>query len=87
MDKKNKLVIITFIATLVTSIGLFIGGFFCPPMGVIDSSILQAAGILLGFVPFAELPDIVRMISEGKKFKFTHGNVTIESNGDSNESN
>ena len=29
------------------SIALFIGGFFCPPMGVIDGSVLTAGGILV----------------------------------------
>lgn len=38
-----------FIACLVVAIALFIGGFFCPPMGVIDGSVLKASGILLGF--------------------------------------
>lgn len=40
------------IATIVLtamSIALLVGGFFCPPMGVIDGSVLQAAGILLAF--------------------------------------
>lgn len=38
-----------FYVCLFISILLFVGGFFCPPMGVIDGSVLKAAGILLGF--------------------------------------
>ena len=38
-----------FFICLAVAIALFIGGFFCPPMGSIDGSILSAGGILLGF--------------------------------------
>lgn len=31
------------------SVGLLVGGFFSPPMGVIDGSVLMAAGILFAF--------------------------------------
>lgn len=31
------------------SIGLLVGGFLAPPMGVIDGSVLAAAGILFAF--------------------------------------
>lgn len=42
-----------FIVCLVCALALFIGGFFCPPMGVIDGSVLKAGGILLGFATLA----------------------------------
>ena len=42
-----------FIVCLVCSLALFIGGFVCPPMGVIDGSVLKAGGILLGFATLA----------------------------------
>lgn len=38
-----------FFICLAIAIALFVGGFFCPPMGVIDGSLLKAGGILLGF--------------------------------------
>lgn len=38
-----------FFICLAVAIALFVGGFFCPPMGVIDGSLLKAGGILLGF--------------------------------------
>ena len=41
------------IVCLVCSLALFIGGFFCPPMGEIDGSVLKAGGILLGFATLA----------------------------------
>lgn len=39
----------TFFICLAVAIALFVRGFFCPPMGVIDGSLLKAGGILLGF--------------------------------------
>jgi small neutral amino acid transporter SnatA (MarC family) len=35
-----------FLVCLACALALFIGGFFCPPMGVIDGSVLKAGGIL-----------------------------------------
>lgn len=49
-----------FWITLLTSVALFIGGFFVPPMGIIDGSLLQAAGILLGFGSVGMLPEIIQ---------------------------
>lgn len=42
-----------FVVCLGISIALFVGGFFCPPMGVIDGSVLKAAGILFAFAALA----------------------------------
>jgi small neutral amino acid transporter SnatA (MarC family) len=42
-----------FIACLMLAAAMFVGGFFCPPMGVIDGSVLKAGGILLGFAALA----------------------------------
>lgn len=66
---------IAFYLCLTVSIGLFVGGFFVPPTGVIDGSILQATGILFGFATLAQIPVI---ISAAKSIKVQHGNTTIE---------
>ena len=42
-----------FFVCLAISIALFVGGFFCPPIGNIDGSVLTAGGILLGFATLA----------------------------------
>ena len=42
---------LTFVICFFVSVGLFIGGFFVPPMGVIDGSVLTAVGELLLFPP------------------------------------
>lgn len=60
---------------LVTSISLMVGGFFVPPTGVIDGSVLQAVGLLLGFATLAQLPVV---LSSAKSAKITHGDTTIE---------
>ena len=46
----------TFYTTLVLSILLLVGGFLSPPMGIIDSSVLTAVGLLLSFATLAQLP-------------------------------
>ena len=48
-DRKCRFCAITFAICLFTSIALIVGGFFVPPMGVIDGSVLTAVGILFAF--------------------------------------
>jgi len=63
-----------FIACLIMSIGLFIGGFFCPPMGVIDGSVLTAGGILLGF---AALGVAGQNLANGKEVTFHKDDIDV----------
>lgn len=71
-----------FIACLVLAAAMFVGGFFCPPMGVIDGSVLKAAGILLGF---ATLAVAGQNLANGKDVIFTHGDTKVEINDEENE--
>lgn len=64
-----------FLVCLAVAICLFVGGFFCPPMGVIDGSILKASGILLGF---ASLAVLAQAIHNGKSISFTKGDMEVE---------
>ena len=41
---------VVFWIAFIVSIGLIVGGFFVPPVGVIDGSVLTATGILSAFV-------------------------------------
>lgn len=66
---------IEFWICLITSIGLLVGGFFVPPTGVIDGSVLQGVGLLLGFATLAQLPVV---LSSAKSAKITHGDTSIE---------
>lgn len=66
---------ITFAICFFVSVGLVVGGFFVPPMGVIDGSCLTAVGELLLF------PTILyafRAIELGLTVKFHKGDATIE---------
>lgn len=63
-----------FIVAFTVSLGLFIAGFFVPPMGEIDGSVLKASGILLGFATLAMIPTI---IESGKKAVLRHGDTEL----------
>lgn len=66
---------ITFAICFFVSVGLVVGGFFVPPMGVIDGSCLTAVGELLLF------PTILyayRAVELGLTVKFNHGDTSIE---------
>ena len=86
---KIKLAKVVFWICLVTSIALLVGSFFCPPMGIIDGSVLKAVGELFGFATLGMVPTIVK----GRSVEFTHGNTTLtlgdddDNNNDNNENN
>ena len=66
---------ITFALCFFVSVGLIVGGFFVPPMGVIDGSVLTAVGELLLF------PTLLygyRAIELGLRVKFQKGETSIE---------
>lgn len=63
-----------FFVCLVCSIGLFIGGFFCPPMGQIDGSVLTAAGVLFAF---AALGVVGQNLANGKEVIFKKGDIEV----------
>lgn len=50
------------------AVGLIIGGFFCPPMGKIDGSVLTAVGLLLAW----------HAIDKGLDARVTHGETKVE---------
>ena len=66
---------ITFAICFFVSVGLIIGGFFVPPMGVIDGSVLTAIGELL---LFPTLLYAFRALELGYKVKFQKGETSIE---------
>ena len=57
------------------SVLLLVGGFFCPPMGIIDGSVLTAVGLLLMFSIIEKIPDAVKA---GKSFKIQKGDFSAE---------
>lgn len=72
-----------FYICLTIAILLFIGGFFCPPKGVIDGSVLTAGGILLAF---AALGVAGQNLANGKEVMLKKDDleVTIGDNDDEN---
>ena len=64
-----------FYINLVVSILLIVGGFFCPPMGSIDGSVLTAVGLLLLFSVVEKLPEA---IAAGKSVKISKGDASLE---------
>lgn len=58
------------------SVGLLVGGFFSPPMGVIDGSVLMAAGILFAFSALWVAAYAINV--KGGSAKVRHGQTEIE---------
>ena len=73
---------VVFFICLGSAVGLIVGGFFVPPMGVIDGSILTAAGELLGF---AALAVGAQAIQDGRKAVIKHKDTQIDINEQGNE--
>lgn len=64
-----------FQITFVLSVALIVGGFFCPPIGEIDGSVLSAVGLLLMFATIAKLPEAIKA---GKNIKLQKGDSSVE---------
>lgn len=67
-----------FYINLTLSILLIAGGFVCPPIGVIDGSVLTAVGLLLAFVVLARLPAFMEQAAKGKTIRLKKGDFTAE---------
>lgn len=64
---------VIFWVCLSVAIGLMVGGFFAPPTGVIDGSVLTAVGFLFLFAALGELPLIIK----GRSVSLTHGDTNL----------
>ena len=60
------------------SILLIVGGFICPPIGVIDSSVLTAVGMLLAFAILAQIPTLIEAAKGGKTIRLQKGDFSAE---------
>lgn len=79
MKQVKKTAKIAVIVLTAVSIALIVGGFFVPPMGVIDGSVLTACGILFAFAALFVAGDA---IERGIDAKVTHKDTTIELTND-----
>lgn len=66
-----------FVITAITMLVLFVVGFCLPPTGVIDSSVIQAGGELMGMAFIAQLPHIIRLIGD-RAVRIKKGDFSIE---------
>lgn len=79
MKERCKICKVVFLISLTISIGLIIGGFFVPPKGVIDGSVLTACGILFAFAALAVGSHAIEL---GYDLKFQKGDAAIEIHND-----
>ena len=75
----------TFYVSLILSILLLVGGFLSPPLGIIDSSVLSAVGLLFAFVTLSQLPQMLAAIAQVRTFRLTKGDLTAEVTSNSGE--
>ena len=77
---------VIFWVCLVLAAALFIGSFFCPPMGEIHPSVLKAGGIL---VAMQALGIVGKNLAEGKDITFhkDYLDITIGDNDDDKDGN
>ena len=64
-----------FYVNLAVSILLIVGGFFVPPIGVIDGSVLTAVGLLLMFAVIEKIPEAIKA---GRNIKVQKGDTSLE---------
>lgn len=72
-----------FYITFVLSLALIVGGFFCPPIGQIDGSVLSAVGLLLLFATIGKIPEAIKA---GKSIKVQKGDFSAEVNANNSDS-
>lgn len=65
----------TFRILLIVSVLLIVGGFFVPPIGVIDGSVLSAVGLLLMFAAIDKIPEAIKA---GRSIKVQKGDASLE---------
>ena len=58
------------------------GGFVFPPIGVIDSSVLTAVGMLLAFAILAQIPTLIEAAKGGKTIRLQKGDFSAEVSSD-----
>lgn len=72
---KIKGTFIAFIIAFVVSVGLIVGGFFVPPMGEIDGSVLKGVGELMGFATIALG---YQALKDGASIRASKGDINVE---------
>lgn len=76
MNKHYKIIIAILTAL---SIGLIIGGFFVPPIGIVSGSVLTSVGEIFGF---ATLWVVIAAIEKGTDVTLKKGDTEITINNE-----
>ena len=71
-----------FYFNLFVSIALIVDGFFVPPLGIIDGSVLTAVDELLMFGVLAQVPKILDAVRNGKSIKVSKGDFSVDVTGE-----
>ena len=82
MEKKPQADKSIFYICLALAAGLFIGSFFCPPVGAIDDSILKAGAILLAM---QALGIVGQNLALGKGVIFRKNDLEVKVGDDEDE--
>ncbi len=61
-----------------SSVGLFVWGFFVPPLGAIDGSVLKAGGVLLAFATLWVIAHIVIELDKSGKARVSKDGIEIQ---------
>lgn len=77
---------INFVCFLI-SIILAITGFFIPPTGVIDSSVLLVIGELGFFSTITKIPDFIKALKGGASIEIDRGDTHIKLEGEETNNN
>lgn len=79
MAEKKKIPVAQVVCIVLTAIAisLLVGGFFAPPMGKIDGSVLQAAGIVFGFAALWVTAHIIIEVYRDGKITAKVGNASL----------
>ena len=64
----------SFFVSLISSVGLLVAGFICPPLAEIHPSVLTATGILTFYGVLATVQDAIK---KGKSVKVSKGDINL----------
>lgn len=62
------------------AVSLIVGGFFVPPIGIIDGSVIQAVGEIFAFTALLEIPHCI-VVAKDKNISFRHGDTEVTVKG------
>ena len=75
-------------ASMLVSIFLLVAGFFMPPQGVIDGSVLMGIGeIIAGAAILSFLSNLPEYIKAGASAKISKGDLNLELKGNGDQNN